>query len=224
MTGTPFWLTVAAALGLGSLLGSLATTISGLIRDGRQRAHELAMREADRAHERQLRQDEHRHDLTVREEEDARRRRDARLQRLQEGLASIVSAALDFRRMGDIAPMRDPGSDKERRRLLDSANAEYLKAHSTLLLDPDGRTLVADLEAIERSLRQYGILVDYQEHRVEAGHADTEDRQEGLDWHYGQLRTGVDKLVEDCRALIERVATSTDVTEQPTTQGGIDQA
>src|SRR5438094_2179410 len=176
MTGTPFWLTVAAALGLGSLLGSLAITISGLIRDRRQRAHEVALREADRAHERQLRQDEHRHDLAVRQAEDRWRRRDAHLERLQDGLASIVSAALDFRRVGDIAPMRDPGSDRERRLLLDSANAAYLKARATLLLDPDGRTLVGDLEAIERSLRQYGIMVDYQENRVEARHADTEDR------------------------------------------------
>jgi len=206
MTGTPFWLTLAAALGLGSLLGSLATTISGLIRDGKQRAHELAMRDADRAHERQLREDEHRHDLALRQEEDARCRRDARLQRLQKGLASVVSAALAFRRVGDIAPMRDPGSDNERRQLLDSANAEYMKARATLLLDSDGRTLVADLEAIERSLRQYGILVDYQERRVEAHHPETEDRQERLDWHYAQLRDAVDKLVGDCRALIERVA------------------
>jgi hypothetical protein len=213
MTGTPFWLTVAAALGLGSLLGSLAITISGLIRDRRQRAHEGALREADRTHERQLRQDEHRHDLAVRQAADRWRRRDARLQRLQKGLASIVSAALDFRRVGDIAPMRDPGSDRERRLLLDSANGEYLKARATLLLDPDGRTLVVDLEAIERTLRQYGIMVDYQENRVEAGHADAEDRQERLEWHYGQLRAAVDKLVDDCRALIERVAASADVIE-----------
>lgn len=206
MIGTPFWFTVAAGLGLGSLVGSLAAVIAGLIRDGQQRAHELSMRDADRAHERQLRQDEHRHEIAVRREEDDRRRRDARLQRLHEALASIVSAALDFRRVGDIAPMRDPGSDNERRRLLDSANAEYMKARATLLLDADGRTLVADLEAIERSLRQYGILVDYQETRVEAHHPETEDRQERLDWHYAQLRDAVDKLVEDCRALIERVA------------------
>ena len=157
-------------------------------------------------------------------EEGSRVRRAARLQLVQKGLGGIGSAAIDCRRGGNIAPMRDAGSDKERRRLLDSANAEYRKARSTLLLDPDGRTMVADLEAIERSLRQYGILVDYQEQRVEAGHADTEDRQERLDWHYGQLRTAVEKLVEDCRAIIERVAASTDVTEQPTPQGGIDQA
>lgn len=206
---TPFWLTVAAGLGIGSLVGSLAGSFIGIWIAARQRAHERTMREADRAHERELRQDEHRHDLAVRREEDERRRRDARLQRLQEGLASVVSAARDFQRLGDIAPMRDPGSDQQRRLLLDSANAEYMKARATLLLDRDGRTIVADLEALERSIRKYGILIDYQEVRVEAGHPDAENRQERLDWHYGQMRSSVDELVEDCRALIERVAAST---------------
>ena len=115
--------------------------------------------------------------------------------------------------------MRDPGSDAERERLFKAANGEYLKARAVLLLDRDGRTIVTDLEALQGRIRTYGILVDYQERRVEASKPDAEDHEERLDWHYGQLRTMVDKLVEDCRALVERVAASAGVAQESQSYG-----
>lgn len=49
-------------------------------------------------------------------------------------------------------------------------------------------------------------MVDFQDRRIDAQHADVESHHERLDWHYGELRTKVDKLVEDCIALFEQVA------------------
>ena len=86
----PWWTLLAAALGSGLVVGLLS-----FIGSWRQRVHDRQMRAQEYTRQREARAADHEHDLAVRREEDQRRRRDVRLQSLAEGLASMVSAALD---------------------------------------------------------------------------------------------------------------------------------
>jgi hypothetical protein len=49
----PGWLTLLTGLGLGSLIGTAATLGAGIIRDNRQRTHDIALRSIDAAREKE---------------------------------------------------------------------------------------------------------------------------------------------------------------------------
>ncbi len=83
----PGWVVIVAALGVGSLVGSIAVTVVGYINGERQRSHEQRLREEDRRHEREMAEAEY-----------GRRMDKQRRKELRGGLASVVDAVLDLER------------------------------------------------------------------------------------------------------------------------------
>lgn len=110
MADTPFWLTAAAGLGLGTLVGAVITGVMNWQTAAKQRDLEKELRTADHQQERDMREMDHRNQLELERLKDEHQRRDQHLASLRRGLASLVLAALNTERFIQILPNDDPVS------------------------------------------------------------------------------------------------------------------
>ncbi len=137
---TPFWLTVAIGLGVGSLVGSVAVAATSLVGQWRQRIFDRNVRRDDRAHA-----------LALKQFDDKQRLRDRRLDRLEAGLTEIVEALVALTEA--VGWLRFKGARKEEANRAKAEAAKHFDlARPRLVLDPAGREVMEAFRKVQTEI------------------------------------------------------------------------
>ena len=192
------WLAIVAALGVGSLVGSLAVTIVGYINGERQRAHEQRLREEDRLHDREMAEAESRRRL------DERRREE-----LREGLVSVVDAVLEVERWLNVAKWEDVPSQEKAALILDRAIGGFVKARAGLLLDKEGERIVRATADLSRDVDRYRYQLTERQELRRAAQPGTDpqlvlDVTEEINNLHQEILRKVQQVITDARKVLDR--------------------
>ena len=178
-----------AAIGVGSLLGSLATSYVNYInaKNDRNARREMAEREYQY------------------------RRGEMRLGQLREGFVSLVNAVLDLERWLFLIDFLDAESQQEAQRVLIRATGDFVKARAGLLLDQEGERIVRLTAELSRDAERYRAGLVLHQQLVQAavpggggGEAVTE-HSEQLRIERESMTRRIQQVIDEARAALDRM-------------------
>lgn len=185
---------IAAAL-VGGFVGGLLTSAINVVAAWRQRRHDAEERQKQRVH-----------DLEVHALEDARRLRDARVERLREDATELTRALFDLERLALLMQWGEAVNGEEMRRLDLSARARFESARAGLTLDPAGARMAATFESLTREIAQYQSML--QSHRVLVEARAVEQVVEHaaqMEKQHAKVTDGIAAALRETRELLESV-------------------